>query len=129
MSFWPFRSSSNTAARGRKQTTRYHARPQLEALEDRSLLSSTVISGFVYHDLNNNGLYDPTKSEAPFANTGIQLLNAGGAVVGSTTTDANGYYQFAADSSIDTTPLTATYTANFPSTLTNFNLTQAVQQL
>jgi uncharacterized repeat protein (TIGR01451 family) len=136
MTFWPFRSPENADARDRKQTTRPRARAcrkgarlELEALEDRCLPSSTVISGFVYHDLNNNGLYEPAAGETPYANTGIQLLNAAGTVVGTTTTDANGYYQFAADSTIDTTPQTKTYTATFPSTLTNFNLTQAVQQL
>src|SRR5262249_45101988 len=74
------------------------ARLELEPLEDRSLPSSTgvtgtVISGFVYHDLNNNGLYEPAAGETPYANTGVALLNAAGATVGTTTTDANGYYQ------------------------------------
>jgi uncharacterized repeat protein (TIGR01451 family) len=140
MSFWPFRSPSESGAQGRKKTTRQvaraarkYARLELEALEDRALpsgagVSGTVISGFVYHDLNNNGLYEPAAGETPYANTGVELLNAAGAIVGTTATDANGYYQFAADSTINTSPQTLTYTATFPSTLTNFSLTQAVQQ-
>jgi uncharacterized repeat protein (TIGR01451 family) len=133
MSFWPFRPSRDADARNRHRTVRRHARLELEALEDRALpsgtaVSGTVISGFVYHDLNNDGLYQPAAGETPYANTGIELLSAAGAVVGTTTTDANGYYQFAADRTIDTSPQSQTYTVSFPSTLTDFSLTQALPQ-
>jgi uncharacterized repeat protein (TIGR01451 family) len=134
MSLLPFGSSRQPDTRSRKKAARNPAsgrkvvRPQLEALEDRSLLSGTLLSGFVYHDLNNNGLYEPAAGETPYANSHIELHNSSGATIGSTVTDANGYYQFAADSSIDTTPQTKTYTATFPSTLTNFNLTQDLPQ-
>jgi hypothetical protein len=124
MSLLPFGTPKQSAPRSRKRS----ARLELEALEDRSLPSATVLSGFVYHDLNNNGIYEPASGETPYANSRIELHNAAGAVIGSTVTDANGYYQFSADNSIDTTPQTKTYTVTFPSTLTNFDLTQALPQ-
>ena len=51
------------------------------------------ISGFVYYDRNNNGLFD--SSEAAIAGTTVILLDAGGQQVGQTTTDGTGFYKFA----------------------------------
>lgn len=76
----------------------------LERLEERQLLTCSSISGFVYHDANNNGLFD--SGETPLANSQIQLLNSSNVVVGTTTTDASGYYLFNADATIDTSPKT-----------------------
>ena len=62
----------------------------VETLERRELLAGNVIGGFVYHDADGNGRFD--SGEAPIAGSQIELLNASGVVVGSTTTDASGAY-------------------------------------
>lgn len=100
----------------------------VEALEARALPSatSTVISGYVYYDANNNGAYDP--GEIPIANSTIQLQNSAGTVVGNTTTDNNGFYQFTTDQSVPTISETETKTVTFPSTQTDFNLNGLVDQ-
>jgi uncharacterized repeat protein (TIGR01451 family) len=127
MNFWLFRWSTPPAARAPRTLRRRSARPELEALEDRSLPSATPISGFVYHDANNDGLYQPG-AEQPYGNIQLQLRNAAGATVATAVTDANGYYAFTTDSTIDTSPHTQTFTATFPSTMTNYNLTGQLPQ-
>jgi hypothetical protein len=76
-------------------------RPRLEHLEPMTLLSvtSSVISGYVFLDCNsinpaltNNGLFDV--GEVGIPNSLIELENANHQVIGVTTTDQNGYYQF-----------------------------------
>src|SRR5947209_20176816 len=78
----------------RRQTTRKNrtgsTELRLQRLEDRALLSGNVISGFVFHDANNNGLFDP--GESPLANSRIELHNAQGTTIGTAVTDATGYY-------------------------------------
>lgn len=55
-----------------------------------------TLSGYVYHDRNDDGQYDrdPAAREEPIANVPIELLDEAGAVIGQTTTDANGHYEF-----------------------------------
>ena len=65
---------------------------RVEPLESRQLMASNVISGFVYNDANHDGIFD--NGEQPIANSSIELKDSTGAVVGTTTTDANGRYQF-----------------------------------
>lgn len=51
------------------------------------------ISGYVYVDANNNGVFDA--GETPIAGAILTLLNAAGGSTGSTAvTDASGFYQF-----------------------------------
>jgi protocatechuate 3,4-dioxygenase beta subunit len=50
------------------------------------------VSGFVYYDRDNDGLFDA--SEAAIAGTTIILLDAGGQHVAQTTTDSSGFYKF-----------------------------------
>jgi serine-aspartate repeat-containing protein C/D/E len=51
------------------------------------------LSGYVYVDANNNGVYD--SGETPIANTTLALLDSSGNPTGATaTTDANGFYSF-----------------------------------
>ena len=88
----------------------------LERLEDKLLLAGNVISGFVYNDVNQNGLFDT--GEPPIANTPIQLRNSSGVIVGSTTTDASGAYQFNSDATISVAPQSITQTATIPDTPT-----------
>jgi hypothetical protein len=101
-------------------------RLSLEQLEDRFLPSCNDISGFVFNDLNNNGLMDP--GEIGLANSTIQLRNASGAVIATALTDANGFYQFSVDNTIDTTPTTLTRTATIAAAPTDFIRTVSIQQ-
>ncbi len=101
--------------------------PKVEALEDRFLLSTCpVISGFVYHDANQNGLYDP--GETPIANSTIQLQDTNHNVIASTVTDAQGAYSFATDPRIDITPKTQSYHLSFPTKATDWTATQTIPQ-
>jgi hypothetical protein len=100
-------------------------RPAVEALEDRRLLNCTTISGYVYHDANNNGLFDP--GETPFANTPVELVNSQGVVVASGVTDGNGFYQFTTDSTIPTSA-TLSHQITFGEQATNWTKSQGVQR-
>ncbi|MFO0807861.1 MAG: SdrD B-like domain-containing protein [Gemmataceae bacterium] len=51
-----------------------------------------TLSGHVYFDANCNCVFDT--GDQPMAGVTITLRNAAGAVVGTTTTDASGFYQF-----------------------------------
>src|SRR5271166_854292 len=95
MSFFWFRKSKKSDPQAaRKGSTPppaagpRRARLELESLEERSLLTASVISGYVFDDLNYNGIYEPQNSEKPIANTQIALQNSAGVIVGQTTTDA-----------------------------------------
>ncbi len=124
MSLLPFRPSGRANPRPRGKS----ARLELEALEDRSLPSCTTISGYVYYDANNNGQFEPAAGEATLANSRVELHNAAGQTIATATSDARGYYQFTADSTIDTTPTTRQYSVSFPTTPTNNTLTGSVTQ-
>jgi protocatechuate 3,4-dioxygenase beta subunit len=51
------------------------------------------LSGHVYHDADNDGVYDT--SESPIAGVTVKLLDSSGNETGqTTTTDSTGYYQF-----------------------------------
>jgi uncharacterized repeat protein (TIGR01451 family) len=98
----------------------------LEALEDRLAPTCNIISGFVYQDGNNNGTFDA--GELPIANSTVQLRNSANQIVGSTTTNAQGYYQFDHDATISTAPTTLTRVVNFQNAQTDFNLTGLLDQ-
>src|SRR5579871_1837398 len=98
----------------------------VEALENRTLLSSNVISGFVFNDANNNGLLDP--GENGLANVPLQLRNASGVVVATTITDANGSYQFNVDNTISTAPMTVQRSASVPLSPTDWTKMLSVGQ-
>jgi protocatechuate 3,4-dioxygenase beta subunit len=53
----------------------------------------SLLSGFVYHDVNNSGARDA--GEAAISGTTVVLLDAGGTQVATTTTDGTGFYKFA----------------------------------
>jgi uncharacterized repeat protein (TIGR01451 family) len=127
MNFWLFRWSTPPAARAPRRSRRRGARLELEALEDRSLPSATTISGYVFQDLNNNGLFEKPPEQG-YGGILLALRNSAGATVATAITDAYGYYAFTTDATIDTSPHTLTYTATFPSTLTNFDLAGQLQQ-
>ncbi|MGB7161139.1 MAG: SdrD B-like domain-containing protein, partial [Tepidisphaeraceae bacterium] len=50
------------------------------------------IGNYVWLDPDKNGVQDP--DEAPIADVAVELLDAGGAVIATTRTDANGQYYF-----------------------------------
>jgi hypothetical protein len=81
-----------------------------------------TISGFVYNDANNNGIKDA--NEVGIAGSAVQLLNAQGTIVETATTDANGAYTFATDSTISTSSQTQTQTLHFANATTNWTATQ-----
>jgi hypothetical protein len=98
----------------------------LERLEDRTVPSCNDISGHVFNDANDNGLLDP--GESVLANSPIELLNASGVVIGTAVTDANGFYQFSTDSTINTAPTTLTRMASIANSPTDWTQTAGVQQ-
>lgn len=52
-----------------------------------------ILAGFVYHDQNDNGIFQ--RSESPIADVTVDLLDAHGTVVRTTPTDSDGFYFFA----------------------------------
>jgi hypothetical protein len=98
----------------------------LEALESRYLLSCNIISGYVFNDINDNGIIDP--GESGLANSTIVLKNAAGVVIGSTVSDVNGYYQFTTDNTIGTAPATLVRTLTVPSAPTDWLQSLSVAQ-
>jgi hypothetical protein len=100
-------------------------RPHFDVLEDRSLPSCNVIAGFVYLDANNNGLLDA--GEAPIGGSTLELRNASGAVIATTTSNAAGYYEFSTDGTVATTAILPHSTA-FANAKTNTTQTASVPQ-
>lgn len=106
------------------QLFRRHGLMNLEVLEDRSV--PAVISGFVFNDINGNGLRDV--GEAAIANNLLELRNSAGALVGTTSTDANGYYIFDADGSVSTAQQSMVQTITFADANTNVIRSQTINQ-
>jgi serine-aspartate repeat-containing protein C/D/E len=52
----------------------------------------STISGFVYHDANDNGQREP--GEGPVNGVSIELFDQDGKKVGTTTTNSDGFYEF-----------------------------------
>ncbi len=101
-------------------------RPDIEALEDRMVLSGNVISGHIYNDANANGIMDA--GEDPIANSNLELRNDQGQVIATTTSDANGFYEFTHDNTIDTNLMVEEQTIAIPATAGSFTLTEAFNQ-
>src|SRR5262249_40725081 len=102
------------------------ARPALEGLEGRLLLSASTISGYVFNDLANNGLYGG--SDAPIAGSTVILYHANNLSrpVATAVTDANGYYQFTTDSTVSQTPSVVTKLVSFSPAKTGWTKTASV---
>jgi hypothetical protein len=100
----------------------------VETLEDRLTPSTNTISGFVYYDANNNGVFD--SGETPIANSQIQLINnSTNLIAGTTTTAADGSYSFTTDNTVaGPEQHTATQSITLGPTLTNFNDQGALPQ-
>lgn len=114
--------------RGRKRALQIrqapHARLCLEALEERRLLACNVISGRVFHDANNDGLFSP--GETPIAGSTQELRNAANVVVATAISAADGTYRFDVDRTIDTTPAAVARTASFSNTATDWTQVRSV---
>jgi hypothetical protein len=119
-------SRPSSSKRGKSPFKQKRSMLNVETLEGRALPSCNTISGFVYHDANDNGLFDA--GENPIANSSIELRNDGGTVVGTTTTDANGFYQFSVDASKPGLDKTLVETVTFDETQTNFTLDGLLNQ-
>ncbi len=52
----------------------------------------SMLAGYVYHDVNNNGLFEA--GEVGIAGATVILLDASGTQVGQRTTDSGGFYKF-----------------------------------
>lgn len=65
---------------------------QADMTLDAGLCAVAAIGDFVWNDFNMNGIQDP--GEPGIAGVTVNLLDAGGAVVGTQLTDANGLYLF-----------------------------------
>jgi hypothetical protein len=76
----------------------------------------------VYNDGNNNGIMDA--GEVGIPNHTVQLFTAGGSLIATTTTDANGHFVFSTDATVGTNALSKTVTLNFPDTKTNWSQAQ-----
>lgn len=109
--------AAKAAHRAAKSPPRPRSLKALEELEDRCLLNSTLISGYVFLDVNNDGIFQA--GESPLANSHIELLNSKGVIVGTATTGSNGLYQFTYDSTISTAPQTESFTHTFNTASTN----------
>ncbi|TWT37695.1 Serine-aspartate repeat-containing protein D precursor [Posidoniimonas corsicana] len=63
------------------------------AVAHAPMLELATLSGFVYHDLNDDGVFDP--SESPIAGVELKLLDANGQDTGlRAVTNADGFYKF-----------------------------------
>src|SRR5262249_32295234 len=88
----------------------------LETLEARET-PTLRISGYAFCDTNNNGIRDA--GEAALATSTINLYNSANQLIGTTTTDAAGFYRFLTDGSIVQTQQTSTQTLLFSDGATN----------
>lgn len=62
--------------------------------QDFGLYRPVLLGNLVWGDTNNNGVFDPLSGESGIAGVAVDLLDANGNVLASTTTDADGLYQF-----------------------------------
>lgn len=83
-----------------------------------------IISGYVYYDVNNNGLRDA--GEPPIPGSSIELRKANGQVAGFTYTDGSGFYSFTTDASANTPQLTVTHSATFPQAVTDWTVQRSI---
>jgi hypothetical protein len=129
-SHFPFRRQNRRSLLGPGRSGRavpnLRRRLKLERLEDRTVPSGNVISGYVFNDLNNNGLLDA--GEKGIANVPVELLNASGAVIATAISDVTGYYQFTTDSTVSTTPTTLERSASVPASPTDWTQTLSIAQ-
>ncbi|MFN0095448.1 MAG: choice-of-anchor E domain-containing protein [Dehalococcoidia bacterium] len=129
---------ADRAHRGRWQRTRMRAGllavaglSLLPAIPATSALTQAqtacpVISGYVYYDINNNGLRDA--GEPAISGSTIELRGPGGTVVASDSSDGSGYYEFVYDASPTVAQQTSKVTALWPTTTTDWTIAKTLPQ-
>lgn len=106
-------------------TAGFHAAPgAADAQQLAYARTCPTISGFVYHDINDNGLYDP--GEKPIPGNPIELRAGSGKVVGTAVTDGNGYYEFFFDATVKAPEASIAHSVTFPVATTDWTLTQSL---
>ncbi len=85
--------------------------------------SCPVVSGYVYVDANDNGLFDA--GETPIGGSSIALRDSTGATVATTLTSSSGYYQFNNDTSVRPPEESVTHSLSFPQTTTDWSMTRS----
>ena len=92
---------------------RKKARLVLEALEVRAVPATMgpVVSGYVYNDLNGNGLRD--SGESGLSGVMMELRTPAGVTVSTAMTDATGQYQFTQDQTAGNTLKTSSQKVSF----------------
>jgi hypothetical protein len=83
-----------------------------------------VISGFVYYDINDNGVREP--GEPGIAGVPMQLKNLTGATVGVATTTSTGAYAFDRDLSSSQALREQRHSAVFPETVTDWDASRSI---
>ena len=89
---------TNTARSSSSSVPDAHGRVDNVADDEIITLNSNALSGFVYHDIDGNRTFGAGAGDLPLAGVIISLTgadNLGNPVTTTTTTDANGWYQFA----------------------------------
>ncbi len=81
-----------------------------------------IISGYVYVDANDNGLFDP--GETPIAGSPVALRDSLGATISTAVTGQSGYYQFNNDASVRPPEESITHSVSFPQTTTDWTITR-----
>ncbi|MCK6564502.1 MAG: hypothetical protein L6Q80_07095, partial [Dehalococcoidia bacterium] len=81
------------------------------------------MSGYVYVDANDNGLFDA--GETPIGGSSIALRDSTGATVATTLTSSSGYYQFNNDTSVRPPEESVTHSLSFPQTTTDWSMTRS----
>ncbi len=113
----PIRAHRRRSVRIAKHRTERGDRPR-SGLSDHQWL--------VYHDRNENGLLDA--GEPLLGGVPMELRNSGGAVVGTDTTDAVGYYEFSSDSTANPPEEIVSYETAVPEQLTDWVATGSLPQ-
>jgi hypothetical protein len=103
---------------------RRQASPRLEALEARDV--PAIIGGIVYHDANANGLFD--SGEAGLPGSTLQLRDEAGGLIASTTSGADGRYQFTKRDNVAPGSGLTSYEAIFSDSPTDLTRSATVSQ-
>ena len=111
---------SRARSQRRSRPCRQSVHLGFETLESRA--TPAGVSGYAFHDANNNGLIDP--GESAIVNSAIQLFNASNQLIGTTATDANGFYRFDVDGTIAQTQQSLTQVLIFDDGATNQSITR-----
>jgi hypothetical protein len=107
-----------TLATGTESIIDGDTNPDTELTVDFGLWSGFSVGNLVWNDINNDGLYQ-SASEIGIGSVSVQLLNSGGSVVQTTTTNASGLYGFTV-----TTP--GVYSVRIPTPPASFTLASSV---